>query len=707
MENQNRVYNGDFSGGGFLSENPEAYGLISDARPMVEDHLMVAVGGYTSEDGTYPPTLTVNSGDLLDLREGFYRDLVDETPVNENIVRLNFNSAEGRQTHPLARYCAVAAEMMTCDVLSRPRRTEDVAVVPEDCADALTEAVTDGIGKLRDVIRELTGPRPGSEKFFSVSLGACEVTCVARDEYHVELYTAGDYALYLLDRNGMRPMKTAETEMLTCDGEGRVAVNRFTIRYQGAFALLLMSGVAGEPSPADQRGILESPGLLWRHRMRLEDQFVRLLTSCADESDAVERLQRLLTGRCVGWANVSGAFMVCNGTFDDFKAQCLPRLTELEHLIALFPEGYDPETAEALTPRDTVEREYVTNALKTRPRILEKIKDTLSGLALAMLEAPERYAVDEPLGYDGVHHLTPKDVEHVYARFDSENVQDRKSLADNRMRLRDLFSEHWLKLRPLLCNTDEDAVSDARAFEHCLVLQKRVARLTAYRRQKLNALREELTKCLECLDEQGEDWVRGKGGDDSPSKWFLNVTESLPSQAHKAEEDWSRLSGYLRSLQTAYTWERHVLFLRDTAEETGIWHDKYQLILEGELLPEEWRMYARRIDEKAPHYSELLRIAETLSRRNVVLKANIQSRAAERRTANAVSDDEDWQIACLLGTLQEDGAWDKLCAGMIDQGFRNEYRAVMRRWQEEQELILRQQEAFGLYRGMYQTFVIT
>ena len=44
MENENRVLTCDFSSGGFLSENPEAYGLISDARPVASDGCLVAVG---------------------------------------------------------------------------------------------------------------------------------------------------------------------------------------------------------------------------------------------------------------------------------------------------------------------------------------------------------------------------------------------------------------------------------------------------------------------------------------------------------------------------------------------------------------------------------------------------------------------------------------------------------------------------------------
>ena len=41
---------------------------------------------------------------------------------------------------------------------------------------------------------------------------------------------------------------------------------------------------------------------------------------------------------------------------------------------------------------------------------------------------------------------------------------------------------------------------------------------------------------------------------------------------------------------------------------------------------------------------------------------------------------------------------------MIDSGFRSEYKAAIRRWQEENELINRQKETFGIYRAMYETY---
>ena len=705
MENENRVLTCDFSSGGFLSENPEAYGLISDARPVASDGCLVAVGGYTPEDGMHPPTLTVNADSLLDLNVGFYHTLVAATPANESILRLNFGKAEGRQTHPLARYCAVATQMLTYDILMNRRQDVLGADTPEDRAAELTEAITKGIEKLRNVVREQTGPRPGSEKFFSVSLGACDVAQTGTDEYRVDFYSVGGFSLYLLDRDGMRPMQADGSDLLTGDGEGHVTVKRFKLRHQGAFALLLLSRNAGDPSLSEQRGIAGSPGLLWRHRMRLEDQFVRILLSGVDVTEAAERTERILAGRCHGWENVSGAFTICNATFDEFKSQCLPRLAELERLIALFPEGYDPDAIEKPASYDAVEREYVLNALKSRPRLLEKTRETLSKYVLEMLDASDHVAPAEPVGYDGEHYLSKEAVDRVYARFDGENASDRKKLADNRLLLRDLFSEHWLKLRPLLCDLSADSPEGAQAYACCLDLQKRVARLTSYRRQKLNRVRDKLLQSLECLELQGEDWVRAKGGDDSPEGWFRTMTDTLPQRAREAEEDWTRFALYLRSLQTAYTGERHTLFLRDTMEGKGIWHDEYARILEGELLPEVWRMYVRRIEADAPHYRELLRIAETLSRRNAELKTIIYGRAAERRTANAISEDEDWQISCLLGALREDAAWGPLVAGVVDQGFRNEYRAVVRRWQENNELIVRQKEAFADYCGMYESFL--
>ncbi len=703
MEAVEHVLREGMTSGGFLSENAEALGMLSDAHPIAEGSLMLAVNGYSPEDGMHPPTFTVTDGGVKGLYKGFYDQLsLSEDRLDELLCR-TFADINVQQTHPLGRYSAVLTELLAYDILSRGTDEAGRPLTYEEYAHRLSSRLPEGIEALRDTIREITGPRPNSEKFFSVSLAACRVTERDGGVYDLDVFTAGDFSLYLLDDQGMSPLWTRRSELLSGDDHSLVTVRRLTLCHPTPFALLLLSSSACEPSRVDERSMLDNPGMLWRHRMRKEDLFVRLLSGSTDLRDAVARATAQLVSRCPGWDSVTGAVMVCGGSFQDVKAYLPARLTRLEDLLALFPEGYDPEENVDQLPLETVERDFVLNAFRTRPGVLERTIEALSKYTEDMLNGSVS-GPEKPMGPEGTLRLTWSHVRRVYEAFDDENTEDRRHISTNERLLRDLLSEHWIALRPVLCRETEDTSAGASAYDACLRLSRRVSALTARRRLLLEEIRQDLNHSLDVLDFQGEDWISGRGGEDSPLEWMKHIERDITSRVEDARWEWSRLSELMRSLRSAYTFERDRLFALDAVSEQGRWHERYRMILEGRLPEERWQSFGADIKTALPALKELWAMVKVLSGRNRVLRKQIVGRAVERRTVRAVSGDEEWQINCMLGALCEDEAWGEDCLAMIDNGFRNEYRAVVRRWQEENELIVRRGEAYETYRAMYEAY---
>ena len=127
-------------------------------------------------------------------------------------------------------------------------------------------------------------------------------------------------------------------------------------------------------------------------------------------------------------------------------------------------------------------------------------------------------------------------------------------------------------------------------------------------------------------------------------------------------------------------------------------------MMDGELPADIWRVYANDIQELAPGYEDFLQVLRTVSERNLALRQRIDGRGAERRALLTLSGDENWQVACMLGALREDASWGDQIHNLVDNGFRNEYKTLRRRWMEEKELIICQREAFEDYRRSYTAY---
>jgi len=210
-----------------------------------------------------PPTFTVGGAGVSGLYDGLYEGLLERTEINAGILRMCFGESEGRQTHPIARYCSALVQALAYQTLSEARIYDVDAF-----ADRLSGRLSEGLGDLRDTMRALVGPRPGSEPFFSVSFSACRLETVGEGMYDLDIFSAGDFSLFLLDRHGMSPLWTKLSELLSEDSDCPLERHHLRLVHSEPFALILLSRSACEPVLSDRRGMAEHPGLLWRHRCR-------------------------------------------------------------------------------------------------------------------------------------------------------------------------------------------------------------------------------------------------------------------------------------------------------------------------------------------------------------------------------------------------------------------------------------------------------
>ena len=682
--------------GSFLSENAEAFGLVSDAHPVTTSTVMIAANGHAADDGMHPPTFSVSGKGVDGLYDGLYSGLLHRSDANEAILRLTFGESEGRQTHPIARYSAALVTSLAYQTLS-----DMTGAGGCDCAASLSSVLPDGIDSVRDVMRAAVGPRPGSEHFFAVSFCACRVTPVGEGNFGVDIFHAGDFSLYILDEKGMAPLYVCDSDMLEPLDTSVVSWAYLELEHPEPFALLLLSKSVLELSTKDFRAMQDRPGMIWRYRMRSEDQWLRLVTSTAKEEDLAENAERFFAGRAVGRDSASGAWLILNGSYDAFRTACRSRLHQLEHLISLLPKGYD-----ALHP---VEQSPL-GAFRTRPGLVERTMDAIAKRAASLLHRVQDENDIDFAGSDGALRLTAGAVREVFLSYDCKNQADRQQIEKNKKVICDLLSEHWTTLRPLFCRrpmsdelTREMCERSDSAAATCVALKNRIAFLVGRRRRIMENIRRGLQDGLDVLSRQSGDWISGVGGDGSAYEWFREAGGRIPAMVAAAKEEYTKTTDRLRGLQAAYTQERAMSFALDTSEG-GPWYTCCRQIMEGDLPADIWRVYANDVAEHAEGYTDFLHVIRTVSERNHALREQMQSRGAERRTLLALSGDEDWQIACLLAALREDAAWGEQVGTLVDNGFRNEYKALCRRWMEEKELLLRQKEAFEAYRQMYEAY---
>lgn len=691
----------------FLAENPETVGLVPDACPLVTDHLLIAANGYSSEghEGVLMPE---TSGEGVDgLMKGYFKDIIKDSVENRAALRVALGNFRATPENLVSRYCAALAETLALQVLHEAGRG---ASYEQTCV-LLSQALGDKLANLKSRLIKDKSLEDADSVFFSVSLGICRV--LDGDEGHstLEIYSAGGFRVYLLDENGMSPIWSKETAVISPDSPVVMEGKRIELVHPKPFAILLVSESIYDLSPAEYHTLQGSGGMIWRYRMRLEDQFLRLITDCVQDFEFGARATRFFSGRTQERKSATGALSVRLGdsSFEVFRNCCQARLAVLEKLIALLPGGYNPKTVRKLPERITVEVDYLKGLMARDPQLGDRMREALRHTVLDALRngAP----ACEVLPPDGVPNYRRPDwelVRSVFAAFDGENDPDRMLMAENREMLRELLSEHWITLRPrflsALCQDTEDG--GARTYEACLSMSVKLSAMLLRRRNTVVCLENCLTDSLEILHSESGDWICGRAGMESVNAWMDQLNSALPDLLAHFRERWASDTEEYRCLHAAYSAERERLFRKD-AEEGGFFAETWQTLWEGTLSDTDMDRLGEALDEleDAAAYRELWESVCRLSHGIKALLSRIHSRAAESRTAREISNRPEVCLDALRGAAYEDRAWGSAVLSVLDTATRTDFRSVVRRWLENSELARRQAEAYAEYSTAYSRYL--
>ena len=343
----------------FLSENPESFGQVAEARPIATHDLLVAVNGYVGGDGSHTPAFTVEEPGIYGLLEEVYGDILPPTEENLRVLRHTFGESDVRQDHLISRYCAVLAQAEALNIL----RGEGAGKPYERVARLLTKAIPASLQRLRTAMQESEILLRGDDDLFSVSLGACRIRHTGHAAYEVDIFSAGDFGFYLLDEYGMAPLWQNTSPVLSPDSEEWVTGHTVTVEHTGPFAVVMLShSLCGEKA-AEGRGGADAPGRKWRHRMRLEEQLLRVITSVSQEEDFGARAARVYAGHAAARDCGTGCLTYRRGSYENFRMVCQNRLQVLEDLIAMLPDGYDLRYASEQRPLAEVEAAITTAGL--------------------------------------------------------------------------------------------------------------------------------------------------------------------------------------------------------------------------------------------------------------------------------------------------------------------------------------------------------
>ncbi len=714
------------SGMVFLAENPEAYGLVTDAYPVATDKWLITAHGRGAPTGSLPLTISMRDSGTATL----FQELFARNEAGRTILSKTFGE-DATEEHPTTRYAATLAELTVLDILSEA--PEDISF--EELAERLGAELPCALYELRERICQ-GGLAADESELFTVSLGICRLSDQGDGHHTVDLFTTGETTPYLIDADGMRPLWVEPGRDLSPEGVSSaelaptnrgeaLAGKRLRLHHPEPFAILLLSDGATSLNAAELRNLAEAPGLVWYYRMRLEASVLRILAASAKESEFEHRASRFFTGRLQGRESASGAlnFVSGNGSAAAFRADCAARLHRVEDLIALLPDGYDPDRVTELVSRDDLEKGYICRLLAEENGLSDRAGTALLSLALDRLAdhlSGERADADETVGEASeesspFRRLSSADVYEVFRLYDEENDADRAMLAANAAVLREQFAAHWITLRPAvesLCAdlSSDEAPQDAaeRSYEMCLTLNARLGERLSARRQKLTRLKDLLTEGLQVISTEETDWACGRAGDGQIAGEIGWLSAELAAAAEDLLDDHKADTDRYRSLLSAYMSERDTLFTIDTSAPHGFFAEDYRRICEGTLPEERWNDMQKAIadtvasdDEHASTYDDLIRALRRISCGTGALRARIRARAADRRMARDLAGRSDLQIAAIHASAYQESDWGEEVCEILDEGERKAYMAVVHRWQETRELMNRQADAYRTYRDLY------
>ena len=693
------------TGMAFLAENPEAYGLVPDACPVVTSDLLLAVNGHGVTGGGISPTYPVEEGGVDGLLDTLYGNLISRTDENARLLRATFGESEGMQEHPVARYCAALAEAIALRVLDGTAK----GASPEQVSFMLGEKISKGLARLRETICD-DGVTPRDDVFFSVSMGACRVTSTGEGRYNLDIFSAGDFKVYLLDGEGLHPLWLKATSRLSPDGDtAEILRSRLELCHPEPFALLLLSDSLCTYGATETRTLRENPGMIWRYRMRLEDQILRLITACVREQEFGERAARFFTGRSHGRDSASGAMLILREgvSYEVFRSMCQARLSRLEDLISLLPEGYDPARIPAPVSREEVEDAHLRRLLEREKGLSDRLAEAVRLCISEKLQPDnEGEPCPPPADVPAYRRLSRDAILSVFRRFDLENDADRARVTENRRILRENLTDHWIALRPHLLKAAHRTPTPAaeRSYVACADMSARLSRMLADRRRRLNSLETLLSDSLAILRAEGKDWTEGRAGDGSMAAWGDRLAYDLPDVLATVSESWQTETEAYRSFLTAYTYERELLFRMDTDTSDGFFAVDWQAMQNGELM-ESRRDRLREALADAPAYGDLWESLCRVSMGTGALLNRIKGRGAERRTAREFADRPDILLAALRASAYEDGDWGESVVAVMDPALRRDHRDAVRRWQETRELSAKRAEAYAACKAAWHAFL--
>ena len=234
----------------FLCGSPASYGLLTDAMPAATRHLLIAANGFASAGGVSMPLYTACEGGTEELmRETF--PMLRPGGVREDILRMTFGDCTRQREHPLARFCAALAEAVGTDYLIAAEEGDGYVetfrrdgngtdAFPDVCRE-LGLRLSEELGRLQSNLtdrdsaggaRRRRGLPAVSPEYFEVSFCACRVKPGAEDgDYTLELFSAGDLNVFLLDGVGLFPLWTQRTERVSPETGDAMAGRRLVLRH--------------------------------------------------------------------------------------------------------------------------------------------------------------------------------------------------------------------------------------------------------------------------------------------------------------------------------------------------------------------------------------------------------------------------------------------------------------------------------------------
>lgn len=699
----------------FLAENPEAFGLVPDACPLATKHLLIAANGYSAEGGSiFPMVDTEEKG--IDGLFAVYGDLLPRTDDVIDALQAAFGENKSGQEYPVSRYCATLAEVTALQLL----RDAAFEASFEQTRVMLTDELLRNMKAFRNSFRNEDGKLLWADDFFSISLGICRVREAGGGDYTADVFSAGDFSLYLLDAEGMAPLWSTVTPVFSCTStEGELLTGK-TVRFHHPepFALLLVSESVWGLNASESRSLRSNPGLIWRYRMRLEDYFLRLITDCVREYEFGNRAVHFFMGRSHGHDSASGAMTILRDgvSYEVFRLLCQNRLSALSEMTELLPDGYDPRNIPKPGSRTEIELNYLRQLLERDAELTTRVMDALR---LSTVEKLRKGAAAEPIplpeNVPDYARLEWEELYRTYRVYDCENDGDRARIEQNARVLQESLSEHWITLRPMFTETKHTLPLDVQNYRRvsdqmyasCRDMNSRLAELLDARRKTIQAIGRILSDGLDILEAEGNDWVCGRAGVDSVMAWADPLTTQLPLQLHDLRRDWERQTEQYRALLTAYTAERNKLFVRDVCDERGDFSADWRAMREGCLPEGRWELFRDRL-ANTPETVPFLNLVDSLyriSHGTGALLHRIRTRAAENRMARDLSDRQDLRILALRGAAYEDPDWGEAVIRAMDMATRNDFRATVRKWQKTCELIEQRKQAYLEYSTMYNTYM--